>query len=877
MTNNDSKREPLLPRDQERLDDLAEEFADRLRLGEKVLISEYVERYPELSLEIEKVFLAIVAIEKLSSSDETAVLSKTEASGENSFQPGDEFGDFRIERQIGRGGMGVVYEAYQVSLDRPVALKVMTSNRLFDKVQRQRFEREAQAVARLHHTNIVPIFGSGHHEDIVYFAMQLIEGQSLDFLIRNELTSASDFPWVAKLGCQVAEGLSHAHQLGVVHRDIKPGNLLIDENDNAWILDFGVAKQEHETDLTHTGDVMGTLRYMAPEQFNGTSDVRSDIFSLGLTLYELLASQAAFDATQRSQLIKQLAECQPVPLKRMKKGIPRDLETIVMQCIAKEPSRRYQSAKAVADDLHRFLEGRPINGRRENGVERTMRWSRQNPWTAGMTAVAVAMFFVVGVVGWAGYANTKIALDESLVATKRAETNLGLSLDAFERVFDLVAGNDPVQPITDDPEIDLLLPTDVSSADLEILEGLLGFYQQYSEHNQDSQRLAVETAHASRRIGEIQMKLGRFAEAVEAFQQSLELYGVLEERSGQRGKYNVELAFIYNGLGLTYRYQQELKQVEIESHHKAIELLTGVDSDRARLELVRTHNLIGFSQSNINSMGQVIARRIAPPTPRSIKMAKDSIEHHTTAREIARQLVETDETRPEYRFALARSDRYLAAGLMVLNDVSQAEATNSDSIDTLKSLIVEFPDVVAYQAELVESYLMHAALMPRHGNRDRVEAQMKESLRMATKLKEQYPHETSYSLLLSRALNQYAVLALRLGRSEQGTTFADRALAVLKELANEFPEQTSFRLRLSSTYQMLGEHFLRRKNFQVAAKHFESAIAHSKELMKSVSRSRFRTLSRRLSIQYAGWGESLRGQGDERAKYAFAESKRLGN
>ena len=281
--------------------------------------------------------------------------------------PTETWGDFRIIREIGRGGMGIVYEAYQGSLNRHVALKFLPENG-----DRARFLREAKAAGRLHHTHIVPVFGIGEQGGRHYYVMQFIDGQGLDDRLRRrrraaaegpcqEAAAGPDYREAARIGVQVSEALAYAHEQGVIHRDIKPSNLLIDAAGNLWITDFGLAKDAgDEATLTHTGDLLGTLRYMAPERIGGRGDARADIYGLGATLFELICGRPAFDETDRAALLHQLLHRVPPRPRQLDPRVPRDLETIVLKAMAREPAHRYTTAAELAEDLRRFLEDRPI-------------------------------------------------------------------------------------------------------------------------------------------------------------------------------------------------------------------------------------------------------------------------------------------------------------------------------------------------------------------------------------------------------------------------------------------------------------------------------------------------------------------------------------
>jgi tetratricopeptide (TPR) repeat protein len=466
------------------LNQLADAFAARYRRGERPALAEYVAKYPELADDIRDLFPALAGMEQVKE-------DRQEVEPPAGALPRlEQLGDYRIGREIGHGGMGVVYEAEQVSLGRHVALKILPQNLRRDVKQRRRFEREAKAAAQLHHTNIVPVFGVGEHEGLPYYAMQFIQGLGLDQVIKemkrmqpggrgspvpagnelraarkdvsaaavarslvtgafrppleatvDEVTAAAEAEaprpseptpgrlsntfglspssgvrsdprddssgksrkwtyWqsVARIGVQVAGALEYAHQQGILHRDIKPSNLLLDTHGTVWVTDFGLAKVEDQENLTDTGDLVGTLRYMPPEAFDGRRSARGDVYSLGLTLYELLVLRPAFDEKDRSKLIKQVTSGAPPRLDRLNRTIPRDLVTVVHKAVEHDPDHRYQTAGELAADLQRFLDDVPIKVRRASAREQLARWCRRNPVVASLLSVLV----VVLAIGLAG-------------------------------------------------------------------------------------------------------------------------------------------------------------------------------------------------------------------------------------------------------------------------------------------------------------------------------------------------------------------------------------------------------------------------------------------------------------------------------------------
>jgi WD40 repeat protein/serine/threonine protein kinase len=444
---------------------VADEFLRRQRDGEQPQVEEYLIRYPQAADLLRNVLTSLRLLDlSQASAAPAAEAGPREATGT--------LGDFRIIREIGRGGMGVVYEADQISLSRRVALKVLPFAAALDAKQLQRFKNEAQAAAHLQHTNIVPVYYVGCERGVHFYAMQFIDGQTVAALIgelrrltesngaNSERSASADhqasavqptrpywptdkpltthhlpvtnahhspltttplvaalstersnrnpacFRAAANLGIQAAEALEHAHQLGIVHRDIKPANLLVDGRGQLWITDFGLAHIQSQAGLTMSGDLVGTLRYMSPEQALARRvlvDHRTDVYSLGVTLYELLTLQPAFDGRDREELLQQIAFDEPRPPRRLNPPIPAELETIVLKAIGKNPEERYATAQELADDLRRFLEDRPIKARRPTLRQRAAKWRRRHKTVVraalavllmGVTALAVSTVFI---------------------------------------------------------------------------------------------------------------------------------------------------------------------------------------------------------------------------------------------------------------------------------------------------------------------------------------------------------------------------------------------------------------------------------------------------------------------------------------------------
>ena len=322
-------------------------------------------------------------------------MSSTLAPGETrNGEPGSalvrRFADYELREEIARGGMGVVFKATQISLHRDVAVKMILAGQLASATEVARFRTEAEAAANLDHPNILPIYEVGEHHGEHYFSMKFIDGGSLAKMIRGSTVEPRA---AARLMETVARAVHFAHQRGILHRDLKPANILLDGGGHPYVTDFGLAKRiEGDTGVTQSGAIVGTPGYMAPEQARAEKVLTTavDTYALGAILYELLAGQPPFRAATPLDTVLQVLEREPEPPSRVRPGVPRDLETICLKCLQKEPHKRYASAEALADDLARFREDRPIMARPVSRLERGWRWCRRNPVVATLSAVGVA-------------------------------------------------------------------------------------------------------------------------------------------------------------------------------------------------------------------------------------------------------------------------------------------------------------------------------------------------------------------------------------------------------------------------------------------------------------------------------------------------------
>jgi WD40 repeat protein/serine/threonine protein kinase len=442
-----------------RLGEVLAAWIEEVEAGRSPDRGEWLARHPEFAAELAEYFDAQKDVQGAA-----APLREAAQAAAGAAPMGETLGDFRILREVGRGGMGIVYEAEQISLGRRVAVKVLPMAATLDPRQLQRFHNEARAAACLHHPNIVPVHFVGSERGVHFYAMQFIDGQPLSGVIaelqrRSErdraqgaacaagppttpyasdaagapttpyapgmetppsaaatapvallsteggARSREHFRRVAELMAQAAEALDHAHQMGVVHRDVKPGNLLLDDHGHLWVADFGLALfRQGDAGLTMTGDLVGTLRYMSPEQALANRvvlDHRTDVYSLGATLYELLTLRPVVTGGDRQEVLRQIALEEPRPPRQLDRAVPPELETIALKALQKSPAERYASAGELAADLRRFLKDEPIRARRPTLVQTLRKWVRRHSgvmWSAAAVGCVAVLALVINTI-----------------------------------------------------------------------------------------------------------------------------------------------------------------------------------------------------------------------------------------------------------------------------------------------------------------------------------------------------------------------------------------------------------------------------------------------------------------------------------------------
>lgn len=504
------------------------EYLSELEKGNQPNRENFYQRDPDLKSQLAEAFDGIELAQQMLS-------RKRRPRTETVTEP---LGDFRIVGELGRGGMGIVYEAVQLSLGRHVALKVLPISAALDARQRQRFQNEAQAAALLHHSNIVPVYAVGCERGMHFYAMQLIEGRSLaeviaewkarETALANPSQGSPTAPnhvvstrlqmeplWasrpagesrntvrlVAQFAATIADAIEYAHESGVIHRDIKPANLLLDSRGTVWVTDFGLAHVVADISLTVTGDVLGTMQYMSPEQACGKRtllDNRTDVYSLGATLYELLTLRPVFSGPGRQSLLYQILNDEPKPLRQWNRSIPVEMETIVLKCLAKSPAERYATAGELAADLRRFLDERPILARRPTMIDTARKWLRRHP----SVMIASILVLLGGFIGL-GVTTAIVSHEQQLTRTAllqekqralEAEARFQLARQAADEMI-LVAQNELSDlPFQDGPR-------------KRLLEAASRYYQQFIELRKDTPESKTELERTRNEVESILVEL----------------------------------------------------------------------------------------------------------------------------------------------------------------------------------------------------------------------------------------------------------------------------------------------------------------------------------------------------------------------------------
>ncbi len=727
--------------------------------------------------------------------------------------------------------MGVVYKARQVTLNRPVALKMIKAGMLADDAELRRFQNEAEAVALLDHPGIVPVYEVGQHEGQRYFSMKLIEGGNL----AEQLASLKDNPKAAAtLLAETAEAVHHAHMRGVLHRDLKPANILIDAKGHPHITDFGLAKRiESNVELTQSGAIMGTPAYMSPEQAagrRGTITTASDVYGLGAVLYTLLTGHAPFRGDLMVETLEEVRERAPEPPSKRNPCVPHDLEVICLKCLEKDPARRYASAQSLADDLRRFVDNEPILARPVGAVTRAWFWCKRKPAIAGLVTTLVATV-IVGIVGiW----TEKLRRNEAEV-----QRQLALARQAVNFVS-------PQIGFTDDRPDPL---------QQEFLSGALEYYEEFASRVSHDPVVRIEYGQVYQQMGDIRRKLGKFPESEQAYRKAIEILEPLAGNAGAGPDPKRTLARIRTLLGdllvrrgvdkvqIDTLYRQALKDQQLLFDAK------DATSDD-RLHLGQT----------LRSQGDLLRLngQFTPAKPiydRALGVLEEALTADPKRAEILNEL------------ALAADARGWIN--RELGEIKAAPLDYRRSLDLLDRLVAEFPTAPHYRESLANLCNSLGLLEETTGSLVEAEAFYRRELPLVERLSQDFPDRPEHGRELARTLSNLGnVLARNRDAGAEGVL--QRAVDLNGPLTIKHPEDVQIRFDLAKDYQCLGDLQFEQGKFDLALESIRESRSRSEALVKEFpDKPRY---SEALATNLADLGRVLHALNNPQSEVSFQES-----
>lgn len=731
-----------------------------------------------------------------------------------------QIGDYRLMREVGRGGMGVVYEAHQISLNRRVALKILPFAAVLDRRQIARFRNEAQAAAQLHHPHIVPVFAVGQEQGVYYYAMQFIDGRSLDQAITElhatepmcsanttqDIRSAkrtttacrvrrssaftsrpmSDkndfFRTVAQLGKQAAEALQHAHEHGIVHRDIKPSNLMIDHESKLWVTDFGLARIQSDHGVTLTGDVVGTLRYMSPEQASGSAvvDAQADIYSLGVTLYEFLTQNQAHLGDDRQTLLRHIVDREPILPRKIDASIPADLETIVLAAMAKSRHERYPSAQALADDLQRFLDGKPTFARRPSLVDRASKWARRH---RSLVTMAVAAMLLVSVVSAIGMVRLAREQKRTLSALTEAKSNALKAQENFERAErHFRQARNAVDQFGARLSDRLGEIPGAEAVRRDLLVDTLSYYRQFAVDAGSDPQLRQETALAHLKTAAIAARLGAVRDAIQEYELSQKgLVELINARPADT-EARTQLAVSHNNLGLLYAARSETERAK-QQYTAAIEI-------RKQLALARPSDSVVISQLSESeaNLGLLLDQ---------VGDTQGAEQALVAAANSLKPLVEQhpDQLQPAHDLAIALNN---LSYVVRKRDISAAEQASQEAIAVLERMTQQAASGDAYQDDLALCYNNRAALESQRAAWEDAIIWHRRAIGLQEQLVRKSPAVVRYRSDLAISLNNLGVASCRAAKAKDADEVFRQARELFTNLADDYPDELAYRSSLAA-------------------------------------------------------------------------------
>ena len=801
-----------------RLTDLLDQYLQGLETGQRPDIAELLSGNEDL----QKVFLAY--LEKLESLYGVAVRSEGTSVGSTLTVP-QQLGEFQMIRPIGRGGMGIVYEALQSSIGRRVALKILPWDRSIDDLQVARFQNEARSAGLLDHPNIVPIFGVGTDQGMHYFAMQFIDGVSLDELLHARLGSADEHTedgnakdrrsadlsyqthdrvarsrqslgdWKQCVGwvISIAEALHHAHSQGVIHRDIKPSNLILDHAGRIWVTDFGLARSAKNGSLTTSGDMLGTMRYMSPEQASGRSalvDGRCDIYSLAATLYEILTLHPVVDAESTVEILQQINDHQFVPLRKRRSDLPRDLESVINKALSYRRDERYDTAEEFAEELRRVIDGRPTKARPPTTFDLVAKFASKHRKTA-------CVMFLIGAIATVGLSIATI----TFASLKESEATFAMKAKQKEHLARAVVdrlGSQTAELLADIPAAEPVRRR--------LLTETLSYYEQLVAESRTDPTLRFDQAITLRKIGRLQMELGQFSPSIESLTQSERLMQTLVRKSPGNSM-RLQWSMTQNDLGEALFASNEL-ELAASYYTRAIrtqrELVSEMDSTETRKNLAMT----------LNNLGILLARC-------------DADEDAQASYQDALSTIQSIDSCDLQRASIRRN----LCSLIIDHSPGRAVELAKQALLTQSSVLERDPANSRLAAEVVVSLDKLGAALLKARQTQQARNAFDQGIEIAEKLLQRAPEDSRTLRSLLAIWNHLGTTSAADGdfgnaiqEFEQGRKYGARLKRLFPQHAETLSTFANPQNNLGAAYQRQGDHPQAVESFRNAVKHQSRAV-----------------------------------------------------
>jgi serine/threonine protein kinase/Tfp pilus assembly protein PilF len=873
----------LTPDQRDRLTDLLDGYLSQLEHGLPPPREDLLDANPDLAAPLQAYFQSLDDLHDMAAGFQRPTIDPVEERIEETHPLADDakkLGDFRLLREVGRGGMGVVYEAEQISLGRRVALKVLPFAAVLDSRQIARFKHEAQAAGQLNHPNIVSVFAVGVERGVHYYAMQFIDGQPLDRVVaemrerylpasadrtkpygpsiggistqRSVLTSrpagSSEYiRGVVHLGVDAARALHVAHESGIVHRDIKPSNLLLDGSGKVWVTDFGLARRNTDVTLTRTGDLVGTMRYMSPEQAAGQMamvDHRTDIYSLGATLYELLTLEPAIPGHEGQALLRQIERQDPRPPKQLQPKLPLDLQTVIMKGMAKRRDDRYATADEFADDLQRVLDGKPIVAHPPTLLDRAIRWAQRHREIVAMAGV-VCLLAVLGLgMGALLYIREqqKIA-EKTLQNYKLAENNFLGAQDTLESLSMQLSRRLSKLPGAAPTRRDLLRNT-------------LSYLRDFANQAKDKPAMRADVALTYTRIGNLSRETGSNAEAIDSYTEAIAIYRALADENQGDTEYRWRMGVCLNQLGLVLKKTGKIDEAK-QAYQNAIQLQEEIREKAINKEQIADDEAL--AHNNLATLFRDTG---------DAEQAMDSFHKASKIQEELLTAKPDDVAFLQHRAATLNGIASLYIGGPT--DQAKAVADFEKAAELLNKAVNLSHEDLSVRSELAVTYNNLGSAQARlHDSTKAVESYAR-AVELQTEVVRGAPAEKQSKRFLAIGYNN---LGLEQGHQKDSAAAEDsfrNALELQRGLVNQDPHDVELRCTLGGMYNNLGtvQEELKRKADSLKA--YEQAVEYQKQaLSQAPGNVRFREY---LSRQYINYARVLRETGhyDEALRITLA-------